>query len=115
MEDGETRVTKKLKLCCTIDHRFLDGAQVSPPPQLFSRSLPWCHVLMVVLIVMVACGVDRAEQWPRCCAMSSTTRPCSTRSDRHAQVFGPNMKKKTFGFDTRQKGEKIKKSRSRRR
>jgi pyruvate/2-oxoglutarate dehydrogenase complex dihydrolipoamide acyltransferase (E2) component len=28
VEDGETRVTKKLKLCCTIDHRFLDGAQV---------------------------------------------------------------------------------------
>lgn len=27
VEDGETKVTKKLKLCCTIDHRFLDGAQ----------------------------------------------------------------------------------------
>jgi hypothetical protein len=42
VEDGETKVTKKLKLCCTIDHRFLDGAQVPPPK----------------LLIATVCGAD---------------------------------------------------------
>jgi len=25
--DGQSKITQKLKLCCTIDHRFLDGVQ----------------------------------------------------------------------------------------